>query len=375
MALVTAQTITVEIPNSYLNLSEENWTMPEVVAIQRLLTIARGNIPVRVKWHKKLAERAFSSPNLFPLLAVVLCLDNAQHALIDEVGESHEVDVQPSRMLIYKYRPKADMFSDTQILICADSRGHGRPKSLYSSRSNGLMAREDFESLVERLLAGQAATNVSSSHAVVFSQNIATIVAELFENTDIHGRIGLDGAPFKINGIRGLVFKRVKIVKKEARSTGGFQQSNQPPADQPAREVLDALEISVFDSGIGFYSSYTKRILTEETNLSEEWGIVHKCLERHYEKSVPSHTGMGLYEVLRALIFLKGLIEVRSGRAYGYRTFEEGAPRYQLESRESLERPGMPKPVLLDMERKFVTVPYPNEPLVGASVRVLVPLH
>jgi len=375
IALVAARTITVEIPDSYLDLSEESWAMPEVVAIQRLLTIARMNIPVRVRWHKKLAERAFVSPNLFPLLAVVLCLDNAQHALIDKNGESKKVDVQSSRLLIYNYRPKADMFSDTQVLICADSRGHGRPKSLYSTKSSGLMAREDFESLVDRLLAGQAAINVSTSHAVVFSQNIATIVAELFENTDIHGRIGLDGAPFKVNGIRGLLFKRAKIAKKDIRSTGGPQQSGQASADGAKGEVSDALEISVFDSGIGFYSSYTKSMLTAETNLNEEWKIVHKCLERHYDKSIPSHTGMGLYEVLRALIFLKGSIEVRSGRTYGYRTFEEGAPKYQLESRESRERPGMPKPVLLDMEHKFVTVPYPNEPLVGASVRVLVPLH
>lgn len=374
VALSGTPSLTVDIPESYLDLNGDSWILPEVIAIQRLLTIAGKSASLQIRWHKKLAERAFVSPNLFPLLAVVLCLDNAQHFLIDSKGVSEEVDVQSTRLLIYKYLPKADMFSDTQVLICADSRGQGRPRSLYSTKSSGLMARENFESLVDRLLAGQAAINVSASNAVVFSQNIATILAELFENTDIHGRIGIDGAPFKVNGIRGLVFKRTKIANKDTRPISGLQQSGQASTDDTKGEVSDALEISVFDSGIGFYSSYTKSMLTAETSLNDEWKIVHKCLERHYDKSIPSHIGMGLYEVLRALIFLKGSIEVRSGRIYGYRTFEEGAPRYQLESRESRARPGMPKPVLLDMEHKFVTVPYANEPLVGASVRVLVPL-
>ncbi|MFD2274129.1 hypothetical protein ACFS07_32470 [Undibacterium arcticum] len=74
-----------------------------------------------------------------------------------------------------------------------------------------------FESLVDRLLTSQTALNVSASQAVLFSQSIATIVAELFENTDIHGRLGLNDVPFKVNGIRGLVFKRVKIAQKEPR--------------------------------------------------------------------------------------------------------------------------------------------------------------
>lgn len=375
-----ATSLDIEVSREYIQQLSENKALPEVIGIQRLISLARRGIPLRVKWHKQVADHVFDSPNLFPLLAVVLCLDNASHELIRDDGSVAPINVQSSRQLIYKFRAQADLFSDTQILLCADSRGQGRPKSLYSSNSSGLIARADFESLIDRLLAGQAAINVSSSQAVTFSQSIATIVAELFENTDIHGRLGLDGVPFKTNGIRGLVFKRVKITQKIKRDFSTAPS----PTEQAASEndgyiVLDALEISVFDSGVGFYSSYTQQARTLNTPLVEEWKIMHKCLERHYDISIPdtrsSHTGMGLYEVLRALKFVHGMLEVRSGKTYGYRTFLEGELQYQLESRDSSTRPGMPKPVLLDVTRQFVTVPSPHEALAGASVRVLIPLR
>jgi hypothetical protein len=84
---------------------------------------------------------------------------------------------------------------------------------------------------------------------------------------------------------------------------------------------------------------------------------------------------MGLYEVLRALQLLRGAIEVRTGRIFGYRTFMEGDLKFKMEPATSLTRPGMPKPQLLDVERRIVTVPTRHELLVGSSIRVIVPLH
>jgi hypothetical protein len=83
---------------------------------------------------------------------------------------------------------------------------------------------------------------------------------------------------------------------------------------------------------------------------------------------------MGLYEVLRALQYLKGKFEVRSGRVYGFRTFLEGETQFQIEAASSPTRPGMPKPVLLDQQKQFVRVPSPNGMVVGAAIRVLIPL-
>lgn len=378
-AYARASALTIEVSSTYLEEPAESELLSEVIAIQRLISLARRAIPMRARWHHRAAERVFGSPSLFPLLAVLLCLDDVAHEIIYEDNSVTAVDVQSSRQLIYKHRLQADLFSDTQILVCADSRGYGRPKSLYSDKSSGLIGRSDFESLVDRLLIGQSAVNVSTSQAVFFSQSIATIVAELFENTDVHGRLGLNGIPFKANGIRGLVFKRVKISQNEKRrSPKVVSPSGRAPSEPENKKEIDALEISVFDAGVGFYSSYTKEDLTQDIALTDEWRVMHQCLERHYDQSMadtrPSHRAMGLYEVLRALKSVHGALEVRSGRTYGFRTFVAGEFKMQLESGESALRPGMPKPVLLDVTRKFVTAPSPHELLVGASVRVVIPL-
>lgn len=374
-----ATSLLIEVPTINLELSADD-ASPEVILIQRLISLAKKVSTIQVNWNKKVADVVFKSPNLFPLFSVAICLDNAEHAVVMDNGSIVPVNVQETRQLIYKYRLVTDLFSDKQVLICADSRGHGRPKSLYSSKTSGLIARTDFESLVDRLLAGQAAVNASLSETVKFSQNISTIVAELFENTDIHGRKGLDGVPIKKNGIRGIIFNRIKVCLKDNRKTGySALDFGKKSSTEDDKQEFDAFEISVFDSGVGFYSSFSRQERTDDIPLQQEWDIMRKCLERHHDDAIPdvrsSHQGMGLYEVLRVLNRLKGRLEVRSGRTHGYRTFEPGEYKLQHESSEFAKRPGMPKAVLLDVKRRFVTVPSINEALVGASIRVIVPLN
>jgi len=234
-------------------------------------------------------------------------------------------------------------------------------------------------------LTSQIASHVDQSRTVTFGQNVATIVAELFENTDIHGKNDLHGVPFKSNGIRGMMFKRIELTPRSRRHIGA--RADISVGNAPAAEPLSAsaaLEISVFDSGVGYFTSYMRQVLGADTPMAEEWRVLHKCLERHYADSASSapilpdiratHTGMGLYEVLRSLQFLKGKFEVRSGRAYGFRTFIAGDTQFQLESPDSTSRPGMPKPVLLDNTLQYVRYPTTNELLIGSAVRVLIPL-
>lgn len=370
----------IEVPTINLGQQVDNVASPEVILIQRLISLANKVNTIQINWNKEVADVVFKSPNLFPLFSVAICLDNAEHAIVMENGSTAQVNVQETRQLIYKHRLVTDLFSDTQVLICADSRGYGRPKSLYSANTSALIARTDFESLVDRLLAGQTAVNVSSSETVKFSQNVSTIVAELFENTDIHGRKGLDGIPIKKNGIRGIIFNRIKVGPKDNRRAGNSAKNFRKKfSTENDKQEFDAFEISVFDSGVGFYSSFSRQERTDDISLEEEWEIMRKCLERHHDDAIPdvrsSHQGMGLYEVLRVLNRLKGRLEVRSGRTHGYRTFEPGEYKLQHESSEFTKRPGMPKAVLLDVKRKFVTVPSINEALVGASIRVIVPLN
>lgn len=358
-------TATLTVPDSYEGDMAGDMARSEVLAVQRLLTLSRY-AAIQIKWEPQIAARALASPSLFPLLAVTITLEDAEHAIEGMNNEQVTTLLEAARRKLFKQRLKTDMFSDTQVVVCADSRGRGTPPDLYGD-SGRMIAREDFEAIIEELVTLQAGTDVSTSTAVHWSSALATIVSELFENADTHGKTELSGLPIKKNGIRGLVLKRIKLDRPANKATG------------KAAEKIDAFELSVFDSGPGFFASFSRKPIQEDVGLDLEWKVVHACLERHYEPGLTDlrqgHRGMGLYEVLRALQLLRGAMEVRTGRIFGYRTFMEGDLKFKMEPATSLTRPGMPKPQLLDVERRIVTVPTKHELLVGSSIRVIVPLH
>jgi hypothetical protein len=375
-AYLKFENIVFLLSDSYLT-TPVNWeNLPEVVCIQRLLTMSQSIPNIQVVWESGIALEAFRAPSIFPFLATLLCLEDITHK---SFTNNTELDTSSARRKIYGYQFSADLFSDVQILLCADNRGQGRPSSLYSSESGDLITRDSFETLVDLLLSSHRGYGAADSQALFYIKAIGTIVAELFENTELHGRLGLDGRQIKKNGIRGLFFKRVKITK--AGEWKKFNQVELLSANSNRRDEateLDALEVSIFDAGVGYYSAYTKINLVDDTDIKSEWAVVHQCLQRHYDDRMddtrPSHRAMGLYEVLRALTMVKGLIEVRSGRVYGFRTFVPGELRFQLEPADSPTRPNMPKPFLLDSVHKFVRKPTAHESLIGTSIRVLIPL-
>lgn len=358
----------IKVPNNYEALLAAEPFQSEVLAIQRLLTLPRLSTGLKVIWGDGIAKRVVASPAIYPMLAVLLLIHNAQHEVVDMHGQQFPLDASKVRNSLAKYQLKADLFADTQILACADSRGYGRPPDLYDPKTGKLRSRDDFETMVVDILARQIANDVERANSFSFSMALGVIVAELFENTDMHGKLELTGAPVKPNGIRGLVIKRIKVLVPQKKIGKG----KPPMIDAPC------LELSVFDSGIGYYPSYSKRALTKETDLKEEWKVLHNCLERHYYPELADsrvgHRAMGLYEVLRALNTLNGKIEIRTGRLFAYRSFLKGDLPTQMEAADSPDRPGRPKPKLVDVEKQYLAIPSANEVLIGSSVRVIVPL-
>lgn len=349
--------------------SSDAGPLSEVIAIQRVITLSRLHSEIIFEWDRLAAQLVFSSPAIFPFYSVLLCLENASHEILDVatgVVEDGNSLANAARKNLLAYRLKIDSFMDCQILICADTLGRGAHPDLYT-RNGVLNDTEGMEALVEDLLIHHLATGTKQSATYKLREALGVIVSELFENTELHAKREIGGGLIEKNSLRGIIIKRVEKRARARPLIGGVQDVS-----------LEYLEISIFDSGVGFYSSFTRELLDSSVSLEDEWNIMHHCLQRHHDKKISDarleHRGMGLYEVLRALMSAKGLIEIRSGRTYAYRTFLEGDMRMQLESRDSEARPGMPKPVLLDASRKFVTVPTEHEQLIGAAVRVLFPL-
>ncbi|MFE8644142.1 hypothetical protein ACFX58_03545 [Sphingomonas sp. NCPPB 2930] len=342
-------------------------------------------------WHTAVARRLLDSPSVHPLAAVALCLNNADHAATEEANIP-SVAFDRARTKVLRHKLSADMFTACQVIVCQDFERPSLPVDLYEPSTRRLRPEADFESLVDDLVYAQHGSGFKAEKLSRLRLALAVILRELLENTDDHAKTDFEGKVLRPNSIRGLMVKRI------------FETPRLPTRAASDLPPVPCLEFTVFDSGIGYYNSYRRQLLRGQArgepvvigdtqadtirrfelgplvSVEVEYAIVLKCLGRHSENakaipdSRPGHRGMGLYEVLRALKETQGMLEVRTGRIHGYRSFLEGELRLQLEPKTSETKPGMPKASLLDVDRKVASYPFPRELVRGSIVRVVVPL-
>ncbi len=335
----------------------------DVFRIQGLLCSMQSIDALTLRWPESLFNKVGTAPNSFPLLACALLHNRIQHIVGMNVTPRSLTGI---RNKIENTRIGFDWFSEPQSLLCADHLGLGRPKDLYASPSApGIKPREDFEELVFPYIERQLAIDLNEKKAFHWRASFASVIYELFENTELHGKTDMNKRVLSTS-IRGMLFRDVPFSRYQ-------------PTAKPIPTNARCIEISVFDSGIGYFSKNRGRPLDEKIPLSEEWQVLHDCLSVHLENINAAQPGkglhgIGLYEVLRALKFLEGAIEIRTGRVHGYRSFLPGDMPIQMEPSESKSRPGMPKATLLDFERKYIKKPTQHPQMIGSAIRVLVPI-
>lgn len=382
------QDVFIEIPDSYLSDERFELSGVEGLAIQRLITLAHSAASLKILWHAAAARRVLASPSVHPLAAVALCLNNIAHSFTDDTKLPSD-SFERARKMLLSHELAADMFSDRQALICLDYERPSLPLDLYEPSTRKLRPETDFESLVDDLVYAQN-SGLKAEKLSTLRMALAVVLRELLENTDDHAKTDFDGSVLKPNSLRGFIVKRIF----ETRKVPNRNAAKLPP--------VPCMEFTIFDSGIGYYNSYRRQLLLGQArgapvvvgdkqsdivrnfelgpnvSVEIEYAIVLKCLGRHSENAIPDprpgHRGMGLYEVLRALKMMQGMIEIRTGRIHGYRSFLDGEIRLQLEPDTSETRPGMPKASLLDVDRKLVNQPAPRDLVRGSVVRIVVPL-
>jgi hypothetical protein len=364
--------VTLSVPSDFdKQIGDSKGTFGEVFAIQVVLTLARSGVPLLIRWSSDVVAALMGSAATQPLVAVLVSIESASHQADGGLADSelHKL-LLVARKLLFKFRLQADLFSDRQITLCSDSRGYSYPPDLYEADAL-LRSREDYEGLIQDVLAGQLANLPEAAESYRFYSALGVVVAELFENTHIHGRFDLAGAMLKPDAMRGLILKRIKFdLPVNVTVDGRIKATTQ---------VKECLEVSVFDTGIGYLQSFTREPLTDQTDLGVEWKVFHNCLERHHDPELrdtrAAHRGMGLAEVLRALQELAGRIEIRTGRLFAQRTFLPGELQALMAPFSSpWAHRRQPIPKMLDYQKKYVGVPTKHDPVVGTAVRVIVPL-
>lgn len=360
--------LTLRVPGVATSLEAEFEGTPEVVAIQRLITLARRGARFHVEWEEKAWNAVKTSAAIFPLLAVALLLSKASHSIRLADGTNGALAVGEAVKGLLKHRLARDLFADNEMVVCVDGLGT-LPWDFYLPSSQRLRPRDDFETLVVDAITAQVGEAASRDSIYRNAGALGVIVAELVENTDMHGRLDLAGRTLGEDAYRGVIFKRIKVDVQVLRAAKG----------EPTNRSVDCFEVSVFDSGIGYFESYTRGDKLSAENLDYEWKVLHNCLERHYHPEIRDHSAghraMGLYEILRAIQTLKGRIEIRTGRLYAYRTFLDGEIQAQMTHKVPLAHHAWPVPKLLDLDRKYVARPSQHELLCGSSVRIIIPLN
>lgn len=364
--------VTLSVPSDFdRQLGDSKGTFGEVFAIQVVLTLARSGVSLLILWSSDTVATLMRSAATQPLVAVLVSIESASHQTDGVLADSElQKMLLAARKSLVRYRLQTDFFSDRQIALCADSRGYSYPPDLYEAEAH-LRSREDYEGLIQDVLVGQLANLPEAAESYRFSSALGVIVAELFENTHIHGRFDLAGAMLKPDAMRGLMLKRIKFdLPVNVTVDGRIKTTTQ---------VRECLEVSVFDTGMGYLQSFTREPLTDQTDLGLEWKVFHNCLERHHDPELrdtrAAHRGMGLAEVLRALQELEGRIEIRTGRLFAQRTFLPGELQALMAPFSSpWAHRRQPIPKMLDYQKKYVGVPTKHDPVVGAAVRVIIPL-
>jgi hypothetical protein len=357
--------VLLRIPADYLELLRAVPTASEVLAVQRLISLARRAL-VRTVWAEQVWAMVAAETALFPLLSVLLALPRVEHA-VETAGVAHPLDVSEVRRCVLNHRLSMAAAFPSDIALSLEGEGSGVSADLYDTSTLQLHPRGYFETLAVEALTTRATPGAAAQRVYDNASLLGTILAELIENSEMHGRLDADRRPI-LDGVRGLLFRRVTLVLPAAKAAN---------TQAKTREV-NCVEVSIFDSGIGYFASYTREALKPQTDLKYEWQVLHNCLERHYHPELsdarPGHRGLGLYEVLRALQALKGRIEFRTGRLYAYRTFLDGELQAQMKPKAPFAHLAWPEPRLLDLDKRYLALPTEHELLVGASVRILVPL-
>lgn len=358
--------IVLKVSEGYVNQTVQFDHFPEAIAIQRLLTLARAGVCFEIQWCETIWAAVCSSAAIFPLLGIILLLSRASHSLYRADGTQQVLDASSAVKLLVKHRFARDQFADSELVVCLESRGYKLPWDLYIPNTQNIRPRDDFETLVVDALTAQVAEGLSRELIYRNAASLGVVVAELFENTDLHGRLDLNGKTLGADAIRGVMFKRIKINVPLLR----------PEVGTPRFKTIECFEVSVFDSGVGYFESYTRGEAVYE--LDYEWKVLHNCLERHYHPDIKdhraNHRAMGLYEVLRAIQTLKGRIEIRTGRLYAYRTFMDSDLQVQMTDKAPMAYHAWPKPKLLDVDKRYVALPTEHESLCGSAIRIVIPL-
>lgn len=203
------------------------------------------------------------------------------------------------------------------------------PSAFYFSNGT-LKSKKEIIELSKNILIDISKSYISSTSTFVlehYDKLIGEIIFELIENTHYWSQSDCSNKTFP-TGLRGLVFS----------SHHGNKETllNNCKDDKPLYEYISNLitnniaenvivEISVFDSGSGLASKWSKKDIKDFTSKNEIYEAIIDCLIKNNtsDKSSSYERGFGLHNMMKLLGDRKGYLKLRTNGLKLVRDFQK----------------------------------------------------
>jgi len=269
----------------------------------------------------------------------------------------------------FKNMRNQDFPGQKSILSCFDhlSSQKGLLSTFYSDEqfiTNEFLFENAINKSLKKVLSLNRELKVNNISRVY--DEIVAVIYELMKNTDDWGRTDINNVTYNPN-TRGLYLKfhrrKIDFYNKSNEDVEGLSDyfSNSTFVVNNLNEAY-FLEISVFDTGLGFIER--NKGLLSEISLSQKAEIITKCLIQNFTSSTGRDKltkGIGLYRIMN-ILNNKGLFNVRSENISLFRNLVKN-PFYENEDI-----------VLYDWLKNSNTEYTAHSKVCGSVVSVLIPI-
>lgn len=275
--------------------------------------------------------------------------------------------------------------SNSAFILCLDSYSeNGLPFHFYSNKSSGELETWDgFRLFVDKLILSVAEESKIRGDIQTRTNNLSTILFELFKNTHDHARINIDGAVIN-DSVRGIYSRFYPIrdvvdnIKPDSEKNNALENylgtMLKPMLDKQRgtvkRDLSGFLELSVFDTGPGMAARWLGGDISG-CNAKEQYEAVINCLRKGNSSTPTSTRGFGLWRVLQELIQVKGFIRIRTNRVHVFRQY---AMLEKLHMERQADGRATPKEIFFDWRKQYTSSLSDYPPVKGTIISIVVPL-
>ncbi|MES2923875.1 MAG: hypothetical protein V4819_20135 [Verrucomicrobiota bacterium] len=218
--------------------------------------------------------------------------------------------------------------------ICLHGTRYEFQRSLYNgpSRSQAI-GRKEFGALIRSAIKEDKPLSASLDKMPELTSGLASLIYEIFQNTNDHAYDQLDRTSF-VKNVRAITLKSHSDITK-TKDLGAMKSDNtrfNSYLEHCTKLFTDKnlerhrfLEISIVDGGLGLAQRFTGKPLQEIAD-EDERRITADCFRDGVSSKGPLSRGEGLDEVWKALCKLDGFIRIRTGRLCLFQTFHDKNP-------------------------------------------------